>query len=45
MKALAEMYSPSFGRKLNPETEITITTGANEGFYPFFYKYELALGN
>jgi hypothetical protein len=31
-KALAVMYSPSFGRQLDPETEITITTGANEGF-------------
>lgn len=30
-KALAEAYSPFFGKKLDPDTEITITTGANEG--------------
>jgi hypothetical protein len=30
-KALADAYSPFFGRKLDPETEVTITTGANEG--------------
>jgi kynurenine aminotransferase len=34
LNALADMYSASFGRKLNPQTEITITTGANEGFPP-----------
>jgi aspartate/methionine/tyrosine aminotransferase len=30
-KAIADAYSKSFGRTLNPETEVTITTGANEG--------------
>lgn len=30
-KALADAYSPFFGRKLDPDTEVTITTGANEG--------------
>lgn len=30
-KALADAYTPFFGRTLNPETEVTITTGANEG--------------
>lgn len=30
-KAIADAYSPYFGRTLNPETEVTITTGANEG--------------
>lgn len=30
-KAIADAYSHSFGRTLNPETEVTITTGANEG--------------
>lgn len=30
-KAIADAYSPSFGRQLNPDTEVTITTGANEG--------------
>ncbi len=31
LKALAKAYSPFFGRELDPNTEITITTGANEG--------------
>ncbi len=30
-KAIADAYSPYWGRKLTPETEVTITTGANEG--------------
>jgi len=30
-KAIADAYTPFFGRKLDPETEVTITTGANEG--------------
>lgn len=30
-KAIADAYSPFWGRKINPETEVTITTGANEG--------------
>lgn len=30
-KAIADAYSPFWGRKLDPETEVTITTGANEG--------------
>jgi hypothetical protein len=30
-KAIANSYSPFWGRQLNPDTEITITTGANEG--------------
>lgn len=30
-KALSDAYSPFWGRRLDPETEITITTGANEG--------------
>ncbi len=33
-KAIADAYSPHWGRKLDPETEITITTGANEGAVP-----------
>lgn len=33
-KAIADAYSSSFGRILNPETEVTITTGANEGESP-----------
>lgn len=31
-KAIADAYSPLWGRQLNPETEVTITTGANEGW-------------
>jgi kynurenine aminotransferase len=33
-KAIATAYSPFWGRKLDPETEVTITTGANEGNQP-----------
>jgi kynurenine aminotransferase len=29
--AIAKAYSPFFRRELDPETEVTITTGANEG--------------
>ncbi|KAI0351181.1 PLP-dependent transferase [Trametes cingulata] len=32
-KALKEFYSPQFGRELDPETEIIVTSGANEGQY------------
>ncbi|KAI9848993.1 MAG: hypothetical protein M1837_005884 [Sclerophora amabilis] len=35
-KALADTYSPHFGRQLDHETEITITTGANEGMLSAF---------
>ncbi|GLA18278.1 hypothetical protein AnigIFM62618_005433 [Aspergillus niger] len=35
-KAIADAYSPSFGRTLNPDTEVTITTGANEGMLSAF---------
>lgn len=35
LKAIADAYSPHWGRQLDPATEITITTGANEGpYYP-----------
>ena len=30
-KAISDSYSSLWGRKLNPDTEVTITTGANEG--------------
>lgn len=30
-KAIAAAYSPLWGRTLNPETEVTVTSGANEG--------------
>lgn len=35
-KAIAKAYSPLFGRDVNPETEVTITTGANEGMLSAF---------
>lgn len=35
-KAIADAYTPFFGRTLNPETEVTITTGANEGMLSAF---------
>ncbi|KAI5279389.1 hypothetical protein KEM52_004403, partial [Ascosphaera acerosa] len=35
-KAIAAAYSPSFGRALDPETEVAITTGANEGMLSAF---------
>ncbi|THV70234.1 hypothetical protein D6D19_03075 [Aureobasidium pullulans] len=35
-KALADAYSPFFGRTLDPEKEVTITTGANEGMLSAF---------
>ncbi|KZF19815.1 PLP-dependent transferase [Xylona heveae TC161] len=38
-KALADAYSPFYGRTLNPETEITITTGANEGMLSAFMAF------
>lgn len=30
-KAIADAHSDSFGRKIDPVSEVTITTGANEG--------------
>jgi kynurenine aminotransferase len=35
-QALSDAYSPSFGRKLDPHTEIVITSGANEGILSAF---------
>jgi kynurenine aminotransferase len=35
-KAIADAYSPFFGREINPDTEVTITTGANEGMLSAF---------
>ena len=35
-KAIADAYSPYWGRKLDPDKEITITTGANEGMLSAF---------
>lgn len=36
LEALSKAYSPYFGRQLDPATEITITTGANEGMLSAF---------
>lgn len=33
-QAIADAYSPFFGKTINPETEVSITTGANEGESP-----------
>lgn len=38
-KALSDAYSPFFGKTLDPETEITITTGANEGMLSAFMAF------
>ncbi|CAM0142834.1 arylformamidase [Umbelopsis sp. WA50703] len=35
-KALADSYSPLFGRELDPENEIIVTAGANEGMFATF---------
>ena len=35
-QAIADAYSPFFGKTINPETEVTITTGANEGMLSAF---------
>lgn len=32
-QAISNQYSASFQRKLNPDSEILITSGANEGIY------------
>jgi kynurenine aminotransferase len=34
--ALSEAYSPYFGRKIDPDSEIVVTAGANEGMYAAF---------
>ena len=38
-KAIANAYSPFFGKELNPDTEVTITTGANEGMLSTFMAF------
>lgn len=35
-KAIADAYSPFWGRQIDPETEVTITTGANEGLLSLY---------
>ncbi|ODV89988.1 hypothetical protein CANCADRAFT_31087, partial [Tortispora caseinolytica NRRL Y-17796] len=34
--ALAKAYAPYYGRTIDPETEVVITSGANEGMYSVF---------
>ncbi|KAH6999931.1 aminotransferase class I and II [Ilyonectria destructans] len=38
-KAIADAYSPFWGRQIDPETEVTITTGANEGMLSAFMAF------
>jgi kynurenine aminotransferase len=38
-KAIADAYSPFFGREIDPEKEVTITTGANEGMLSAFMAF------
>ena len=38
-KAIAKAYSPLFDRDIDPETEVTITTGANEGMLSAFMAF------
>ncbi|KAK3941776.1 putative kynurenine--oxoglutarate transaminase BNA3 [Diplogelasinospora grovesii] len=38
-QAIADAYSPFWGRKMDPETEVTITTGANEGMLSAFMAF------
>jgi len=36
---LAKSYSPLFNRQLDPENEIVVTAGANEGIFSIFAGY------
>ncbi|KAL9099308.1 MAG: hypothetical protein Q9163_005176 [Psora crenata] len=38
-KAIANAYSPFMGRQLDPDTEVTVTTGANEGMLSAFMAF------
>jgi len=38
-KAVAKAYSPLFARDVNPNTEVAITTGANEGMLSAFMAF------
>lgn len=38
-KAIADSYTPHWGRQINPETEVVITTGANEGMLSAFMAF------
>lgn len=39
LKAIADAYSPHWGRAIDPSTEVTITTGANEGMLSAFMAF------
>ena len=39
MKAIADATSPLLGRKIDPGTEVTITSGANEGMLSVFMAF------
>lgn len=38
-KAIADAYSPIMERQLNPDTEVVVTTGANEGMLSAFMAF------
>ncbi|KAI4209030.1 MAG: hypothetical protein LQ351_008003 [Letrouitia transgressa] len=38
-KAIAKAYSPLLGKDIDPDTEVTITTGANEGMLSAFMAF------
>lgn len=38
-KAIADSYTPFWGRTIDPDTEVTITTGANEGMLSAFMAF------
>ncbi|PHH79028.1 hypothetical protein CDD80_5742 [Ophiocordyceps camponoti-rufipedis] len=38
-KAIADAYSPFWGRTIDPETEVTISSGANEGMLSAFMAF------
>lgn len=42
-KAIADAYSPFFGKDINPDTEVSITTGANEGGMTYHFDLEAIL--
>ena len=41
-KAIKEFYGTQFGKELDPETEIVVTSGANEGAYLVIWSMFLA---
>jgi len=39
LKQLADVYSPNFGRQIDPAKEIVVTAGANEGILSSFFAF------